>query len=583
MAGPIVLMPTNQQPTMSAKVTHFEDNVHHVGFSEDSKEFDGTDFKASEFPTEKRPMQKMSSMKKVGGNGLKKMPSAKAIGWSVPEDLEDTESLKTSSDQSESEKNEFNRPSLADDRRRPSFYHDFSGVANSKVAKALSKYDEELDNILLNQSPDLLEPVIAVNLENLQTIKLLGKGQFCNVHSVAGSFLMNEHEQRQVKTGKRSIYALKSLNPKTIENDDELIIAALDLANEARLLAELDHPNIIKLRGLCCETFSKSFAQGRSVGSSSTRDVDGAGGKDASRRSLAAFKSASKKSISRSMGKINRSLKRIGSTLRLSTPTNGIEGYFLMLDVLSEILQDTLKRQRKENAKKRKPMSKAKRKEQMFERVERTAIGIAEGMRHLHAHDIVLRDLKPGNVGFDNDLNVRLFDFGMARKVDECIDDEICGSPRYMAPEVMEGKGYSLKVDVFSFAIVLFELCTLQVPYADTFAAMHQEQKQKKWDNIKNCFQRKPKVSEVAQEVVDEADEIESTSTATGLEPHQENLLLEFYRKVVFEEVRPATNLSSIIPCNRLAKLIKECWSPNPEDRPSFDEICPRLHEIFAP
>ena len=61
----------------------------------------------------------------------------------------------------------------------------------------------------------------------------------------------------------------------------------------------------------------------------------------------------------------------------------------------------------------------------------------------------------------------------------------------------------------------------------------------------KNCFQRKPRVSEVVQETVEE-DEVESTSTATGLEPHQENLLIQFYRKVAFEEVRPATNLNAL-------------------------------------
>lgn len=589
MGGPIVLMPTN--PTMPSKVELvLEDHSNHVAFAADSHDGDSTDFNTSEFATEKKPMKKMSSMKKI--DGAKNCPKKMRFEEDVPE--EDTESLKTSSDRSETEKtevNEFNRPSLADERRRPSFYHDFTGVATSKVAKALSRYDEELDNILLNQAPDKAHPIIAVNLDDLQTVKHLGKGQFCNVHAVAGSFLLDGEESRQVKTGKRSIYALKSLNPKTIEDDDELIIAALDLANEARLLAELDHKNIITLRGLCCETFSKSFSQGQSLGSTSSKDIDGLGplggrglgGKDTSRRSmgLSALKSASKKSISRSMGKLNRSLKRLGSTLRLSTPTNGIEGYFLMLDVLTEILCDTLKRQRKDAKKKRKPLSKAKRKELMFDRIDRTVIGIAEGMRHLHSHDIVLRDLKPGNVGFDNQLNVRLFDFGMARKVDECIDDEICGSPRYMAPEVMEGKGYSLKVDVYSFAIVLYELCTLEIPFADTFAQMQQEQKQKKWDNVKNCFQKKPKVSQVVEEAVANTEEDGSCSTATGLEPHQENLLIEFYRKVVFEDLRPTKNIDAVVPCRKLGKLIKECWSPNPEDRPTFDEICPRLQEIF--
>merc|ERR1712110_907489 len=62
------------------------------------------------------------------------------------------------------------------------------------------------------------------------------------------------------------------------------------------------------------------------------------------------------------------------------------------------------------------------RRTRMYERVENVALGIAKGMEYLSSKNIVLRDLKPGNVGFDEDSfdDVKLFDFGMARKVEDC-------------------------------------------------------------------------------------------------------------------------------------------------------------------
>ena len=53
----------------------------------------------------------------------------------------------------------------------------------------------------------------------------------------------------------------------------------------------------------------------------------------------------------------------------------------------------------------------------MRNRVEGPALGIARGMAYLHSRGIALRDLKPDNIGFDESDTVKLFDFGMARKV----------------------------------------------------------------------------------------------------------------------------------------------------------------------
>lgn len=529
----------------------------------ESTEFDSTDLVAG---LKVRSMEKMSSLKQF--STLKKMPSSK-VAW------EDTESQASSSSlRSATEKTSLNdskKNPNPGDRRRPSFYDDFSAVTTSKVARSLTKFDDDLGNIVLRQSPDTADPILAVNKDDLQKIKLLGKGQFSNVYSVAGSF---PHLQQEHAARKRTIYALKAINPKRVEDDDELIIAATDLASEAKMLSELDHQNIIKLRGLSCETFSKSFTDGLIPNC-----------RNASQRSLGFGRGASHKSINRSLKRLgsfkDRSLKRL-SSFKLSKPTNGIEGYFLMLDVLTEILSDRLIRDRSDKARTKQPKRKSQRKKVMYGRIEHIVTGIVEGMRYLHSNDIVLRDLKPGNVGFDEEMNVRLFDFGMARKVSECVPDEICGSPRYMAPEIMEGKGYTLKVDVYSFGILLYELCTLEVPFANSCALMKQKQRKRKKRkiNFRSIFERKPRSSKNATAFNNNHND--DNSCNGGVESPQANLLIDFYRKVVFEELRPSNNnLESVIPCPQISKLIQECWSADPGERPSFDEIGSRLKAIF--
>jgi serine/threonine protein kinase len=101
----------------------------------------------------------------------------------------------------------------------------------------------------------------------------------------------------------------------------------------------------------------------------------------------------------------------------------------------------------------------------MLGRIEIVIKGVLNGMRYLHDQNIILQDLKPANIGFDASGKVRLFDFGMARYVTKSKDDELCGTSRYMAPEVMSGEGYLLKSNVYSFGMVFYEVCSLQIPF----------------------------------------------------------------------------------------------------------------------
>lgn len=93
-----------------------------------------------------------------------------------------------------------------------------------------------------------------------------------------------------------------------------------------------------------------------------------------------------------------------------------------------------------------------------------TAIGsIILGMKYIHSNNYIHRDLKPGNILVDDQGNVLIGDLGSSRFVDLQITyTKMVGSPFYMAPEMYDEGQYTKLVDVYSFALILFELLVKQ-------------------------------------------------------------------------------------------------------------------------
>ena len=207
---------------------------------------------------------------------------------------------------------------------------------------------------------------------------------------------------------KSIVLAMKCLRPQIRSDIDQFTIGAEDLVHETAILANLSHPNIIKLHG-------------------------------------------------RSSGNLTDSFK-----------TN--DGYFILLDKLNETLLDRIDTWKKD------PKC-ITIKGPNLEQIE-VAQTIAKAMSYLHSKKIIFRDLKPENVGFDSQGVVKLFDFGFAIGLPErkChsrngvmsqgkIFDR-CGTPRYMAPENGLQTGYGIPTDVYSFGIMLWEMCSLAKPFA---------------------------------------------------------------------------------------------------------------------
>jgi serine/threonine-protein kinase len=86
---------------------------------------------------------------------------------------------------------------------------------------------------------------------------------------------------------------------------------------------------------------------------------------------------------------------------------------------------------------------------------------ICAGLAAAHDVGVLHRDLKPSNVMIDEHGNARITDFGLAGLAEEFREDEIhAGTPAYMAPEQLDGRKFTVRSDIYSLGLVLYELFT---------------------------------------------------------------------------------------------------------------------------
>lgn len=269
-----------------------------------------------------------------------------------------------------------------------------------------------------------------------------------------------------IRKGKDARYALKLLSPETLEDPERFVAGIIDLAIEARFLAVVKHPNIIKMRAM-----SDNDPYSR--------------------------------------------------------------GFFLVLDRLYDTLTKRCASWKKQKGKiggvgKIMDMGGKKKKDLWIERIL-VAYDLSSALNYLHSHSVVYRDLKPDNIGFDVRGDVKIFDFGLAKEIrpEDKVSDDLykltghTGSLRYMAPEVALEQPYNHTVDIFSFGILLWQMCSLETPF-----------------------------------------------TGYSVQMHSDLVVKKGYRP----KVKQAWSL-------QLSNLMKNCWSSTISDRPEFSEVSDILRE----
>lgn len=153
--------------------------------------------------------------------------------------------------------------------------------------------------------------------------------------------------------------------------------------------------------------------------------------------------------------------------------------------------------------------------------------GIARGMKYLHDRNIIHRDIKVGNILLDENMYPLLSDFGLSKMFDvghSRSQTQCGGTLSYMAPEILKDSEYDTKADVYSFGILMFEIVTDSPAYPELQNGQLKE--------------------------------------------------FDFRNKVATANYRPTFRF----PIKKsLQTLIEQCWSSDPEERPTFNEIYSKL------
>lgn len=107
-------------------------------------------------------------------------------------------------------------------------------------------------------------------------------------------------------------------------------------------------------------------------------------------------------------------------------------------------------------------------------------------IEYIHKNDIIYRDLKPNNILLDADGHIKITDFGLAKEGMVGMDstNTFCGSPAYLAPELIKEKKFNKASDIYQIGVTLYEFLTGGPPF-------FQSNRDELFDKIQNSYELK--------------------------------------------------------------------------------------------
>ncbi len=281
--------------------------------------------------------------------------------------------------------------------------------------------------------------------------ELLGKGAFSEVFEIKGFTSSRRYDPNRT-------YAIKHLKNRLMSQPDNFRLAASELLCEAHMLASFDHPNIIKIHGWATDGIFALAKEGRHDSYFLLLErLD----ETLDHRIDEWRNSQSKASPSTNMGNERSS----------SSPSR---------PSLSSLWHHFTPGSRETQPANPLPRGHPLYNDEKYLEKTQIAMQMASALQYLHEHGVIYRDMKPNNVGFLNG-RVKLFDFGLSRELPSMSSNcneafEMSGKVgtlRYMATEVAMYQSYNCQADVYSWAMVYYEMLTLIKPFQGWTREMH--------------------------------------------------------------------------------------------------------------
>lgn len=349
-----------------------------------------------------------------------------------------------------------------------------------------------------NSSSQVRIPVISHS--QIELGKQLGKGAFSSVYAIksVSEKTKKKDDEESASDDQCDSMVVKFLRTKLYDNHGLFAASAADLVKEGNILATLCHSNIIHIHAvsskygvgaylngyhdsyfLVLERLERTLSdridewQTRHKTLYEAAEVDGRYDPESYLVALAKPTSSCswKQNLMTSFQK-----DKDENTLEISDRTNVTQD---LSDAGSDIGEEEYSNVASQKA------------ELLSERLD-VAQQLADAIAYLHSENVLHRDLKPDNIGFDIHGDLKVFDFDIARvcptsnqsissrrlsaKSEETFHmTQKVGSPRYMSPECARREPYNLKADVYSYAVLAHQILTLQKPYDDVTDEDHDE------------------------------------------------------------------------------------------------------------
>mmetsp|Transcript_14254 Transcript_14254/g.35758 ORF Transcript_14254/g.35758 Transcript_14254/m.35758 type:complete len:480 (+) Transcript_14254:56-1495(+) len=339
---------------------------------------------------------------------------------------------------------------------------------------------------------------------NDNDIQLIQPDEIFSIDRVLGSGAFSQVSAVTTKDGRR--YACKHLQQKLMEKPEDFQLAAAELAFEAHILSSFDHPNILKIRGWTAN-------------------------------GIASFESGTHDSFFLMLDLLNETLDQRIIRWRdqeLNLLPNETNSTCSLPNLILDENMTTEHAFYHHTSHQNEITDRTLRHHTLYLEKIRIMTEIASALDYIHAQGVVFRDLKPQNIGFSAETNsVQIFDFGLSREL-PTLDTSApfsmsgkVGTLRYMAPEVATNQAYNISSDVYSWAIVSYELLSLEKPFDGWTRDLH-------------------------------ADLV----CARGLRPETTNTLHPI--------------------CPDMKSILEQAWSPIPSNRGTMSQKCMQLQCLLS-